>query len=129
MRGRKPKPTRLKLIEGNPGRRPINGQEPKPPGSLGVRAKPWGRSQRFPGAFIFAGHPKSGQPVADGHAFIRTSSSSLPIRKLWGPSVPREMERDAVTQEFQDAALELPGRILHEVRSITNGVVGAPGQG
>ena len=34
MRGRKPKPTRLKLIQGNPGKRPINGQEPKPPGSL-----------------------------------------------------------------------------------------------
>ena len=34
MRGRKPKPTRLKLIEGNPGKRPIRGAEPKPPGTL-----------------------------------------------------------------------------------------------
>jgi P27 family predicted phage terminase small subunit len=32
VRGRKPKPTHLKLIEGNPGKRPINGAEPKPPG-------------------------------------------------------------------------------------------------
>ena len=32
MRGRKPKPARLKLIEGNPGKRPI-GQEPQPPAS------------------------------------------------------------------------------------------------
>ena len=31
MRGRKPKPTALKLIEGNPGRRPINDCEPRPP--------------------------------------------------------------------------------------------------
>ncbi|MDP5306247.1 phage terminase small subunit P27 family [Paracoccus spongiarum] len=31
MRGRKPKPTALKLLEGNPGKRPISGQEPKPP--------------------------------------------------------------------------------------------------
>ncbi len=30
MRGRKPKPTALKLIEGNPGKRPINKGEPKP---------------------------------------------------------------------------------------------------
>ena len=30
MRGRKPKPTRLKLIEGNPGKRPLNKHEPKP---------------------------------------------------------------------------------------------------
>lgn len=30
MRGRKPKPTRLKLIEGNPGRWPLNAGEPRP---------------------------------------------------------------------------------------------------
>ena len=32
MRGRKPKPTKLKLLEGNPGKRPI-GREPQPPAS------------------------------------------------------------------------------------------------
>ena len=31
MRGRKPKPTVLKKLLGNPGRRPLNEQEPKPP--------------------------------------------------------------------------------------------------
>lgn len=30
MRGRKPKPTHLKLLEGNPGKRAINGAEPQP---------------------------------------------------------------------------------------------------
>ena len=30
MRGNKPKPTVLKLITGNPGRRPLNGREAKP---------------------------------------------------------------------------------------------------
>lgn len=30
MRGRKPVPTTLKLLEGNPGRRPLNAQEPQP---------------------------------------------------------------------------------------------------
>ena len=30
-RGRPPKPTHLRLVEGNPGRRPINENEPKPP--------------------------------------------------------------------------------------------------
>ena len=34
MRGRKPKPTAVKLMDGNPGKRRINGAEPKPPGSL-----------------------------------------------------------------------------------------------
>ena len=30
-RGRKPKPTALKVLEGNPGKRPLNGREPVPP--------------------------------------------------------------------------------------------------
>ena len=29
-RGRKPKPTALKVLEGNPGKRPLNANEPKP---------------------------------------------------------------------------------------------------
>lgn len=31
-RGRKPKPTALKLLEGNPGNRPLNTNEPRPTG-------------------------------------------------------------------------------------------------
>lgn len=34
MRGRKPKPTALKLLDGNPGKRAINGKEPKAPPGL-----------------------------------------------------------------------------------------------
>lgn len=30
QRGRKPKPTALKILEGNPGKRPLNDYEPKP---------------------------------------------------------------------------------------------------
>ncbi|MBT6386690.1 MAG: phage terminase small subunit P27 family, partial [Alphaproteobacteria bacterium] len=30
MRGRKPKPTHLKAITGNPGKRPLNRDEPRP---------------------------------------------------------------------------------------------------
>lgn len=33
-RGRKPKPTHLKLLAGNPGKRPLNLREPKPAGEL-----------------------------------------------------------------------------------------------
>ncbi len=31
MRGRKPKPTAIKRLEGNPGKRPLNKNEPQPP--------------------------------------------------------------------------------------------------
>ena len=34
MRGRKPKPTFLKLLDGNAGRRPLNADEPQPQGDL-----------------------------------------------------------------------------------------------
>lgn len=34
MRGRKPKPTHLKLLAGNPGGRPLNDAEPRPEGDL-----------------------------------------------------------------------------------------------
>jgi P27 family predicted phage terminase small subunit len=33
-RGRKPKPTTLKLLEGNPGKKPLPQGEPQPPGDL-----------------------------------------------------------------------------------------------
>lgn len=34
MRGRKPKPTHLKEVAGNPGKRPLNKDEPQPEGEL-----------------------------------------------------------------------------------------------
>lgn len=34
MRGRKPKPTHLRLVQGNRGKRPINAREPRPHGNL-----------------------------------------------------------------------------------------------
>ena len=46
MRGRRPKPTRLKVLTGNPGRRPLNADEPQPeptipdcPAELGLVAR------------------------------------------------------------------------------------------
>jgi P27 family predicted phage terminase small subunit len=51
MRGRRPKPTRLKLLTGNPGKRPLNESEPMPevaipecPPELGeVARREWNR--------------------------------------------------------------------------------------
>jgi len=39
MRGRKPKPTQLKLLENNPGRRPLNAREPTAP-AIAVKDAP-----------------------------------------------------------------------------------------
>jgi P27 family predicted phage terminase small subunit len=40
VKGRKPKPTYLKLLAGNPGKRPLNEAEPKPKGDL-AEAPEW----------------------------------------------------------------------------------------
>jgi P27 family predicted phage terminase small subunit len=34
MRGRRPKPTRVKVLTGNPGKRPLNAQEPRPEAAI-----------------------------------------------------------------------------------------------
>jgi P27 family predicted phage terminase small subunit len=36
MAGRRPKPTAIKKLQGNPGKRPLNASEPKPPPALGA---------------------------------------------------------------------------------------------
>jgi P27 family predicted phage terminase small subunit len=40
MRGRRPKPTKLKALEGNRGKRPLNENEPQPPAVTITNAKP-----------------------------------------------------------------------------------------
>ena len=94
--------------------------------AYGVRARPWGRSQRFPGVFIFAGHPRSGQPVnASGDAFHRSTGASYPIERMFGPAVPVEMVKGTSATAFERTAAELPKRIAHEVRVLTDGIVTA----
>lgn len=41
MKGRKPTPTALRLLRGNPRKRPVNAHEPKPAPMIGRRAPAW----------------------------------------------------------------------------------------
>lgn len=67
----------------------------------GVKAAPWRKRRLFPGAFL-----------AGGRVFARVGPERLPIKFLYGPAVPREMERDAVPQDFIAAAEhELPAAV------------------
>lgn len=91
---------------------------------FGVRARPWGRTQRFPGAFIYAGKWNSGNPAGGGHVFVRTSGDSLPLELLYGPSIAAELVKDASRQAWEDAQLALGERVEHEIRRLTGGVVG-----
>ncbi|MFA8385403.1 MAG: hypothetical protein ACEPO2_07245 [Pelagibaca sp.] len=63
--------------------------------SYGVRAKPWGRSQRFEKAFLITS--------LHDNVFVREGKDRLPIRKMFGPAIPKEMVQDATRDAFEAA--------------------------
>lgn len=91
--------------------------------SYGVRANPWNNPKRFEGAFIFAGHHKSGKYVAGGHVFRRTTDASLPIKKMYGPSIPKEMVQEGSAQTWQSFAGDLQSEVAKTLSKITDGVI------
>lgn len=91
--------------------------------SYGVKAKPWGKVRRFEGAFISAGFLNSGSSVNDGHAFIRKSGDSYPIKRLYGPSMPVEIVKDKSKQAFEDVADELPQEIAITLDKLSGGII------
>lgn len=95
--------------------------------SFGVRAKIRGKSERFPGMFIFGGNYRSGKPVAHGHVFQNTrgynsrAKRSNAIEKQFGPSIPEEMVRDESLRQFEmTVQTMLPARISHELGRLLN---------
>lgn len=85
-------------------------------GRRGVSAAPWGVRRMFKSTFIVRS--------AGGNVFKRVGKKRLPIEKLWGPAIPREMVREVTASAFQTTvAANLPARVEHEVRVLTDGVV------
>ena len=56
----------------------------------GVSAAPWRKRRVFPHTFFGPG----------GHVFVRVGKSRLPIHKLFGPAIPKEMVKDQAEQTF-----------------------------
>lgn len=82
----------------------------------GVSAAPWKNRKVYRSAFIV--------PSLGGHAFWRTSHKRLPIERIAGPNVPKEIVKDASAAAFHAVtAATLPARVAHEIKAITNGVV------
>ncbi len=91
--------------------------------SKGVSAAPWNERRVFPHTFIV--------PSLGGHVFERIGGSRrlgpaagrLPIRKLWGPAIPKEMVKEKSKEAFETTvAAELPSRVAHEVEAIIGGL-------
>jgi len=82
----------------------------------GVSASPWNNLKHYRSAFIVA---KLG-----GHVFWRTSRAPLPIERVAGPNVPKEMVKAETAAAFEATVSgSLPGRVAHEIRVLTDGVL------
>lgn len=81
----------------------------------GTKATVWGKRQLFPGAFMGPKPGAIGRKLR-GHVFTRTSKDRFPIKKLYGPSIPKEMVKDASAAQFQSIAPPiLARRVEHEI--------------
>lgn len=87
----------------------------------GVKATVWGKRQFYRGTFINAGTYNSGQPVAYGHVFHRLSPRSLPIQKVFGPSVPKEMVKGETERAFYSSAELIVNRVGKEIAAVLRG--------
>ncbi len=90
----------------------------------GTKASPWGTRRVFEGAFM---GPRPGAVSASlgGHVFVRAGKARLPIKRLWGPAVPKEIVHDESATTFNNTvSANLPARFAHEVRVLTKGIIG-----
>lgn len=67
QRGRRPKPTHLKIVTGNPGKRKLNDAEPQSGGPVGDPPKNWNASQRALWAEIVTMSPAGVLTESDRH--------------------------------------------------------------
>ena len=91
----------------------------------GVSAKPWGKRRYFPHAFFGpGGHVFKRETQGTSHRGPRPKHSQLPIHKLWGPAIPKEMVKDNAEQAFYRTASELLGPAIE--RQLARAFASAP---
>ena len=76
----------------------------------GVRAKPWGRWQRFDSAFLVGS--------LAGNAFVREGKARLPIKKMFGPAIPKEMLQDATRDAFEAAQPDVLAEATRQIQRL-----------
>lgn len=94
MRGRKPLPTAVKELNGNPGRRPLNDSEPIPTGALLEPPEPLNERQLRIWRNVLAMAPKGVLRDLDGRLLVRYCRTY----DLWIQATD-EVERSGFTAE------------------------------
>lgn len=86
----------------------------------GTKATVWGKRQTYEGSFM---GPRPGvvAPKLRGHVFARTSAARLPLKRLSGPSVPKEMVKDLSKSTFESAPPRIVARVGREIAAVLRG--------
>ncbi|HRD76829.1 MAG TPA: hypothetical protein PK264_12990 [Hyphomicrobiaceae bacterium] len=85
-------------------------------GKKGITFYPWGVAHNIRSAFVIGRW--------GGNFYRRRTSARFPLEALYGPNINKELVKDATAAAFFSiVARDLPARVEHEVRVITNGIV------
>lgn len=76
--------------------------------SYGVRARLYGRAQQFKSAFIVGS--------MGGNVFVRTSAARFPIKKMFGPAIPKEMVKDETKRAFKESQPNVLAEALRQLQ-------------
>ena len=97
------------VIEGRGSELPLRHFAPKQ-FKFGVRAKVWGEFQRYPSAFLVRAY--------NGDAFVRQGKARFPIKRMWGPSIAKELVKDDTRDTFERSGQDVADRAMHELSRI-----------
>ncbi len=86
----------------------------------GAKATVWGKRQTYPGSFM---GPRPGVLGAKlrGHVFVREGAARLPIKRMSGPSIPKEMVKDQSREAFENSMPRVVARVGREIAAVLRG--------
>lgn len=99
-----------------------------------VSASPWGVKRQFPGMFMVGSWQRSGRSTrfvgsgvsaggvsTNGQVFVRVGQSRLPIRRTFGPAIPKEMVKDETAAAFLKVAETMPDAVGRHLLGVMRG--------
>ena len=103
------------VIRGRGSELPLGVFKPKQ-FSYGVRVKVWGKVQQYKSMFGAPGRNPKLVARLGGQPHIRVGKERFPIQRAYGPSLPKEMVKDATREAFLTVSKDvLEKRLEHEI--------------
>ena len=87
----------------------------------GTKATVWGKRQTYPGSFMGPRPGVLGGKLR-GHVFVREGSKArLPIKRMSGPSIPKEMVKGQSREAFEGSMPRVVDRVGREIAAVLRG--------